>query len=162
MFCTVFDGSGFTRTVCGGHWSLNFKSATGSNGRLGCCNAGSFMSKPNLNPFSTATACQSCSSGRTTSVENAFVECAVSSTGSASISPSTAANYSRNVWIVVGIAVGCGVLAFCCTKKKDRSETVSNMHIPLVDVEDGELKTEPEIEDDLLSSDDLQVEEGQI
>ena len=35
------------------------------------------MSKPNLNPFTTATACQSCPTGRSTSVENAYVECTV-------------------------------------------------------------------------------------
>jgi surface protein len=53
----VFDGSGFTRTLCG--WIV-----PPSTGRAGCCSAGTYMAQPNLSPFSKATACAICPGGR--------------------------------------------------------------------------------------------------
>jgi len=61
----VFQHSGFKRTLCGGQWeSLSSSSYLTSTGRLGCCSPGTFMAQPNLNPFSKAIACESCSVGR--------------------------------------------------------------------------------------------------
>ena len=61
FFCfQVFDRSGFTQTLC---WSLAFSSSTGSTGRLGCCPSGSYMSSPNLDPFSIEDSCTTCPNG---------------------------------------------------------------------------------------------------
>ena len=62
----VFDGSGFTQTLCGGQWPRVFTSNTpeiGIYGRLGCCPAGEYMVNPHLNPFSVASSCSTCPSG---------------------------------------------------------------------------------------------------
>ena len=78
FYFTVFSSSGFNRTVCGGNWGTSFTSATGTNGRYGCCDAGSYMSSPFLNPFVKATACSSCHSGppgQYTASSNAFISC---------------------------------------------------------------------------------------
>ena len=65
LSCTVFSGSGFTRTLCGGQWQvLSPHSDLTSTGRLGCCSPGTFMAKPTLNPFSKATACEACPVGQ--------------------------------------------------------------------------------------------------
>ena len=73
----MFSNSGFTRTLCGGQWEALSSKRLGystnsltSTGRLGCCSRGTFMAKPNLNPFSQATACDTCAVGRTTIVDN--------------------------------------------------------------------------------------------
>jgi hypothetical protein len=65
LSCTVFSGSGFTRTLCGGQWQvLSPHSDLTYTGRLGCCSPGTFMAKPTLNPFSKATACEACPVGQ--------------------------------------------------------------------------------------------------
>ena len=56
-FLPVFDNSAFKRTLCGGKWSLYFTSSTGTNGRYGCCDAGTYMAFPELNPFVKTDAC---------------------------------------------------------------------------------------------------------
>ena len=72
----IFDlNSMFKQTLCGGQWSLYFKTkSSGSNGRLGCCAAGTFMSAPTLDPFTTATACSTCPS-ETFSTKSATLSC---------------------------------------------------------------------------------------
>ena len=54
---------GFDRTLCGGNWqsSPGGDNYLTSTGRLGCCDAGSYMSNPHLSPFSQATSCSPCS-----------------------------------------------------------------------------------------------------
>ena len=59
MFYT-FANSGFKRTLCGSKWNeLLQNSRDRGNARLGCCSPGTFMSNPNLNPFSQANSCSS-------------------------------------------------------------------------------------------------------
>jgi len=71
----IFYDSGFDRTLCGGKWDTLIGSANAfthmgssiagsSTARYGCCDAGSYMSKPHLNPFSKATACETCPVGQ--------------------------------------------------------------------------------------------------
>ena len=62
---TVFQNSGFKRTLCGGKWqsSPGGDNYLTSTGRLGCCLPGTYMSLPNADPFSTATSCAPCDSG---------------------------------------------------------------------------------------------------
>ena len=74
----IFDGSGFSRTLCGGQWSQYFKTATGGNGRLGCCPSGTFMAHPNAAPFSATTSCSPCPP-TTYSTTSAAVHCAYTS-----------------------------------------------------------------------------------
>ena len=75
----VFGGSSaFKRTLCGGQWSLYFTSSTGTNGRYGCCDAGTYMAFPELNPFVKANACQNCPSGQFTYDENDATSCLTS------------------------------------------------------------------------------------
>ena len=63
----MFENSAFNRTICGDKWlSLNaFQNSNGlqnSNGRHGCCNAGSYMlSTPYVTPFNAAESCAKCS-----------------------------------------------------------------------------------------------------
>jgi len=72
----VFGGSSaFKRTLCGGKWSLYFTSPTGPNGRYGCCDAGTYMAFPELNPFVKANACQNCPSPSSNPNENARLNC---------------------------------------------------------------------------------------
>ena len=55
----TFANSGFKRTLCGSKWN-EFLAQTPSyslKARLGCCSPGTFMSNPNLNPFSQADSC---------------------------------------------------------------------------------------------------------
>ena len=62
---TVFQNSGFKRTLCGGKWqsSPGGDNYLTSTGRLGCCLPGTYMSLPNADPFSTVTSCAPCDSG---------------------------------------------------------------------------------------------------
>ena len=46
---SMFENSGLDRTMCGKWESLN--ALENSNGRYGCCNAGSYMFNPQKNPF---------------------------------------------------------------------------------------------------------------
>ena len=79
----VFSGSGFKRTMCGGQWSRAFPSSwndptpssSGTNGRYGCCDAGTYMASPELNPFVKANACQNCPSSAYNPKENARLNC---------------------------------------------------------------------------------------
>ena len=71
----VFDISAFKRTLCGGQWSLYFTSPTGTNGRYGCCDVGTYMASPKSNPFVKANACQNCPSGQFTYEENDETSC---------------------------------------------------------------------------------------
>ena len=72
----VFAGSSaFKRTLCGGQWSLYFTSPTGTNGRYGCCDVGTYMASPEFNPFAKANACQNCPSGQFTYEENDETSC---------------------------------------------------------------------------------------
>ena len=62
----MFYNSGFDRTLCGGKWLTGgadgaFDRVGSSTARYGCCDAGSYMSNPHLNPFSQATSCSPCS-----------------------------------------------------------------------------------------------------
>ena len=56
----MFENSAFDRTICGDKW-LNLNAFENSNGRHGCCNAGSYMSTPHVAPFDAAKACAKCS-----------------------------------------------------------------------------------------------------
>jgi hypothetical protein len=56
----MFQGSAFDRTICGDKW-LNLNAFQNSNGRHGCCNAGSYMSTPYVTPFNAADSCAKCS-----------------------------------------------------------------------------------------------------
>jgi hypothetical protein len=56
----MFQNSAFDRTICGDKW-LNLNAFDNSNGRHGCCNAGSYMSTPHATPFNAAEACATCS-----------------------------------------------------------------------------------------------------
>jgi hypothetical protein len=56
----MFQNSAFNRTICGDKW-LNLNAFENSNGRHGCCNAGSYMSTPHVAPFDAAEACAKCS-----------------------------------------------------------------------------------------------------
>jgi hypothetical protein len=47
------------------------------NGRYGCCDAGSYMANPELNPFNKTNACQNCSSGTTTFGMNDELSCTI-------------------------------------------------------------------------------------
>ena len=76
----VFSDSGFHRTLCGGAWL----SLTGNTGafvesntiaRYGCCPSGSYMSSPNVNPFSIGLSCSSCPTGYESAVENDDTSC---------------------------------------------------------------------------------------
>ena len=58
-FLTVFLLSGFKRTLCGGKWSTLSGVFTGSSGRLGCCPAGKYMSKPEVS-YSISASCDTC------------------------------------------------------------------------------------------------------
>ncbi len=60
---SMFWNSGFKRTLCGGQWGLAFSSSSGTKGRYGCCPAGSYMSKPQLDPFTAGEACSQCPPG---------------------------------------------------------------------------------------------------
>jgi surface protein len=75
FFFPVFDNSGFKRTLCGGAWSLAFPTATGTNGRYGCCDAGAYMANPELNPFIKANACQNCPMLDDNPTENSHTSC---------------------------------------------------------------------------------------
>ena len=56
----MFENSAFDRTICGDKW-LNLNAFENSNGRHGCCNAGSYMSTPHVAPFNATEACATCS-----------------------------------------------------------------------------------------------------
>jgi surface protein len=56
----MFQNSAFDRTICGDKW-LNLNAFDNSNGRHGCCNAGSYMSTPHVDPFNATEACATCS-----------------------------------------------------------------------------------------------------
>jgi hypothetical protein len=71
----VFSNSAFKRTLCGGKWSLYLTSPTGTNGRYGCCDAGTYMASPEFNPFAKANACQNCPSPGRNPNENARLNC---------------------------------------------------------------------------------------
>ena len=71
----VFSSSGFKRTMCGGQWSRVFSSSSGTNGRYGCCDAGTYMVSPEMNPFVKANACQNCPSSAYNPKENARLNC---------------------------------------------------------------------------------------
>ena len=86
----VFFNSGFTRTLCGGAWeSLTGNDADGnsinafttsslgsSTARLiGCCPAGSYLTKPMEIPFNDTKLCTKCPIGWFTSVKNAQPNC---------------------------------------------------------------------------------------
>ena len=87
MYYVVFFNSGFTRTLCGGVWkslagndadgnSINaFANLGSSTARLGCCPAGSYLTKPMEIPFNGATLCMECPIGLFTSVKNAQPNC---------------------------------------------------------------------------------------
>ena len=54
----MFTGSGFTRTLCGSIW-------VPSGARAGCCSPGTYMSNPNLSPFSQENSCNAtCPAGQ--------------------------------------------------------------------------------------------------
>jgi len=80
-FFPVFHGSGFTRTLCGGAWlSLTgilsaFNKLGSSTAQYGCCDAGTYMAKPTLKPFSKATACEACHIGTYEPVQNDDTSC---------------------------------------------------------------------------------------
>ena len=75
FFFTVFQSSGFTRTLCGGKWqSLHSNSFLTSTGRLGCCPIGSFMSNPFV-AFSEADSCTACPSNALTTIANDDITC---------------------------------------------------------------------------------------
>ena len=64
IFFKVFQNSGFTRSLCGGQWeALSSNSFLPTTGRLGCCSPGTFMAKPNSNPFNQTTSCETCPAG---------------------------------------------------------------------------------------------------
>ena len=77
----MFHNSGFTRTLCGGAWeSLTgeysaFLNRGSSTARYGCCDAGTYMASPELNPFAKANACQNCPSAAYNPNENARLNC---------------------------------------------------------------------------------------
>jgi hypothetical protein len=54
-----------------------FDSLGSSTARYGCCDAGTYMAQPELNPFVKATACQDCSSSAYNPNENAKLTCAL-------------------------------------------------------------------------------------
>ena len=56
----MFEDSAFDRTICGDKW-LSLNAFQNSNGRHGCCNAGSYMSFPHVTPFNAAGSCAKCS-----------------------------------------------------------------------------------------------------
>ena len=56
----MFEDSAFDRTICGDKW-LSLNAFQNSNGRHGCCNAGSYMSTPYATPFNAAESCATCS-----------------------------------------------------------------------------------------------------
>jgi hypothetical protein len=76
-FFPVFLHSGFKRTLCGGQWSRALTSSSGTSGRYGCCDAGTYMANPELNPFVKTNACQDCSSSAYNPIENAKLTCAL-------------------------------------------------------------------------------------
>ena len=54
----MFYNSGFTRTLCGSIW-------VPSGARAGCCSPGTYMSNPNLSPFSQENSCNAtCPAGQ--------------------------------------------------------------------------------------------------
>ena len=65
----IFYKSGFKRTLCGGAWlsltgsSNAFNNLGSSTARYGCCDAGTYMANPELNPFVKTNACQNCPTG---------------------------------------------------------------------------------------------------
>jgi len=76
MMLDMFKDSGFTRTMCGEQWSQFFSSPSGTHGRYGCCDAGTYMASPELNPFVKADACKACPSGQYGStVEDDITSC---------------------------------------------------------------------------------------
>jgi len=70
----MFLNSGLDQTLCWDTLSSSAMSPWGNVGsstaRYGCCDAGSYMSKPHLNPFSKATACEACPVGQYGSTVN--------------------------------------------------------------------------------------------
>ena len=72
FFFKVFYQSVFKRTLCGGQWAaLSGNSYLPTTGRLGCCSPGTYMSFPNLNPFSQADSCSDvCPTAKYGSIEN--------------------------------------------------------------------------------------------
>ena len=68
--------SGFNRTLCGSTWdSLSSTNGLSATGRLGCCAAGKFMSKQQLDPFVASTACANCPAGKYSTSNNAYSSC---------------------------------------------------------------------------------------
>jgi surface protein len=97
FFSQVFRYSGFKRTLCGGQWqSLSSNSYLTSTGRLGCCLPGTYMSLPNADPFSTATSCAPCDSGRySASDDDTSSNCPYSETSCPTHIGGTAACYDK-------------------------------------------------------------------
>ena len=59
----IFLNSGFKRTVCGNEWAVTMN-GVGSNGRIGCCPAGTYIIDEDLaNDFSIETSCNECPIG---------------------------------------------------------------------------------------------------
>jgi len=79
----------FKRTMCGGAWQslsgdnsfntvTNWGTETQGRGKIGCCASGTFMSSPELNPFSQSGSCSVCA---LTDVENDETSCGSSCPG---------------------------------------------------------------------------------
>jgi hypothetical protein len=136
----VFSYSGFKRTLCGGAWL----SLTGSNNafarlgfstaRYGCCDAGSYMSNPNQNPFVKGTSCSSCPAGQdgTKAAINDEISCCATVTGGSCTACSSflasscnavtcnANNFDTNGFAADGCEAGCaavpnGICSTCTT-----------------------------------------------
>ena len=65
----MFQGSGFTRSLCGGVWKYHSSSYNYVNPHLGCCPSGKYMSHPKEFPFSEANSCSFCPEGRFGKIE---------------------------------------------------------------------------------------------
>ena len=97
FFPTVFMLSGFNRTLCGSAWdSLSSTNDLSTTGRLGCCAAGKFMSKPQLDPFVASTACANCPAGKYSTANNAYSSCIDCAKGKYMLTSITASTVESN------------------------------------------------------------------
>jgi hypothetical protein len=86
-FFPVFYNSGFKQTLCGGAWlsltgsSNAFNNLGSSTARYGCCDAGTYMANPELNPFVKTNACQNCLTLGDNPTENSHTSCSGGTNG---------------------------------------------------------------------------------
>ena len=78
--------------MCGDKWKEAMEM---SNGRSGCCDAGSYMSDPMSNPFSKINSCDACPAGTYTSELNDDTSCEACPLGKSSVPGSSSISSCR-------------------------------------------------------------------